>query len=265
MTRLLADLGIHMGSWLSRDAESVHFQRLNRRIYATTGSKWGEIDSLLQAMRSEEFIDQQVDAMRQGLFYERPFPRRKPVIVDYFGSDLWTKLCRDQYISWGWKDPRTALTYPIWLRLFPQAYWVHIVRNGIDVAISVHRRSLKQRRRVKSRLLPLDYSPRTLDFGYSFHLWQVYVSFITEYRVLLPPERYLEIRYEDLLENPEEELRQLATFANYPLQEDLLRSALQRIDSGRLDNSVYAAAYADEIPRLAGSPLMKKFGYTYSV
>ena len=52
IVRLLSDLGIHMGSWLSRDAESVHFQRLNRRIFAAAGSNWAQVDGLIRLMES---------------------------------------------------------------------------------------------------------------------------------------------------------------------------------------------------------------------
>lgn len=254
-----------MGSWLSRDAESVHFQRLNRRIYHDAGSRWGQIDGLIKAMSSADFIEQQTRATRRGLFHERSFLRRKPAIESFLGCELWPKVCRSEPLVWGWKDPRTSLTFPIWLRVFPRARVVHVLRNGIDVAISVHRRSKRQRRKLRNRLFPIDYSPPTLSFEYSFHLWELYVSFILDHRRLAPPDRYLEMRYEDLLKAPLHEMRRLVDFAGHSVGDDRLLAACGRIDRSRLDNSAYAASYRAEIPALISSPLMRQLGYGYNV
>src|SRR5213078_1316124 len=44
---------------------------------------------------------------------------------------------------WGWKDPRTVFTLPLWLQLFPKAKIINIVRNGVDVASSLSVREQK--------------------------------------------------------------------------------------------------------------------------
>jgi hypothetical protein len=264
LVRLLVDLGIHMGSWLSRDAESVHFQRLNRRIYRQTGSKWGQVDGLIDAMRSGAFIKRQAQVLPRWLFERRHPLTRKTVIEGFFGPEAWEEVARQKSFAWGWKDPRTSLTFPIWTHLFPRARYVHVLRNGIDVAISVHRRSIRQRRKLRNYLFPLDYSPATLDFRYSFRLWEIYVSFILDQKHVIPAEQFLEVRYEELLMNPYEQLRRLADFAGHPVRGDLLQAACRRIDRGRLDNSDYAAGYQDEIPALVTTPLMRQLGYSYS-
>jgi hypothetical protein len=250
-----------MGSWLSRDAESVHFQRLNRRIYKDAGSRWGQIDGLLNAMRGECFVEREAETMRRALFHERSLFDRRSVIESFFQRSLWAKVCRGESFAWGWKDPRTSLTFPVWLRLFRRARCVHVIRNGIDVAISVHRRSRKQQRKWRNRILPLDYSPATLDFGHSFRLWEMYVSFILNHRDLLPSDRYLEVRYEDLLADPVAQLRRLAEFAGHPVTGEALSVACERIDRRRLDNSTYLSDYRDHVSALQASPLMQQLGY----
>jgi hypothetical protein len=264
-TRLLADIGIHMGSWLSRDAESVHFQRLNRRIFNSVGVRWGEVDLLIEAMNSPEFVEQQARIAQQALWRKWRFYDRNPVIVNFFGPQLWQQMSQDDSVAWGWKDPRTTVTFPIWTQVFPNARWLHVLRNGIDVTISTHRRSLKQQRKLRNRVFPIDYSPRTLDFAHSFHLWETYVSFVLERRELIPPGQYLEMRYEDLLAEPRRELQRVVDFVNYPVREEVLTAACMRIDKGRLDNSAFAADYRDVIPDLAFSPLMQRLGYDYSL
>ena len=42
---------------------------------------------------------------------------------------------------WGWKDPRTSLTLPYWLRLFPTARVIHVHRDPAQAARSLHARA----------------------------------------------------------------------------------------------------------------------------
>jgi hypothetical protein len=262
--RLLKDLGIHMGSYLSRDAEAVHFQKINRRIYDSVGSNWSEIDSLIKAMGSEGFIREQANQAGETLFPEARFFTRNPGISDYFGPKLWNSICQGETVYWGWKDPRTTITFPIWLQVFPRARFLHVLRNGIDVAISTHRRSHKQRQKIWKRVIRLDYRPITLDFEYCYQLWEKYVSFVLKHKMIIPPDHFLEVCYEDLLTNPEKTLREIFDFIEYPTQDDLLNAACEQIDQGRLDNRDYAKPYQDRIPSLASRPLMNHLGYFYT-
>ncbi len=265
MARLLRDVGIHMGSWLSRDAEAVFFQRLNRRIYGAVHVKWGYVDPLVEAMGSEQFIELHTNAILKAFLKDRYILRRDVGIAQFFGREVWDALCRGEDITWGWKDPRTTLTFPIWARIFPQARWVHVVRNGIDVAISTHRRSKKQQRKLRNRFFRIDYCPITLDFGYCFRLWETYVSFVLDHKYLIPPDQYYEMRYEDLLAEPQVQLRRLLAFLDYRVEDEVLLAACERINRSRLDNSAYAAEYSHEIPSLVVSSLMQQLDYGYNM
>lgn len=263
MVRLLRDVGVHMGHRLSRDAEDIFFQKLNRRIYNAVDVRWGYVAPLIEAMRTPRFVEQQTELMRRALFSPKHRWAPEPHIVRFFGAPLWELFRQGEVFPWGWKDPRTTLTFPIWLRIFPRARVVHIVRNGIDVAISTHRRSQKQQRRLRNRVLRFDYCPITLDFEYCFNLWEQHVSFILEQRQLIPEGQYLEMRYEDLLVAPAGQLRRIASFIDHQVPERFLRAACERVDQSRLDNSRYAAPYQAEIPSLAASKLMEQLGYEY--
>jgi hypothetical protein len=54
-------------------------------------------------------------------------------------------------MAWGWKDPRNSITLPVWLKLFPDARVIHIVRNGVDVAESLYRRQQRGFQEAKIR------------------------------------------------------------------------------------------------------------------
>lgn len=272
LARLMVDLGIYMGAWLSRDAESVFFQRLNRLIYKAAGARWDEVETLLEAITSDAFVSEQVAAMQMELLRNRHFPHPTLGIRRFFGAgaggaDRWVALCKGSTLPWGWKDPRTTLTLPIWGQVFPQVRWIHMIRNGVDVAISTHRRSAKQQHKLRNRLpaLRMDYNPATLDFDYCFRLWEIYVSFATQHLSQMREDSQLNMRYESLLTNPERELRRLLSFLDMPVAPDRLAAACSRVNAGRLDNAAHALPYRDRIPALIDSPVMQRLNYTYAI
>jgi hypothetical protein len=96
---------------------------------------------------------------------------------------------------WGEKTPRNAFWIDEIRALFPDAQFIHIVRDGRDQAIDIS----------DSLLWPYSvYSGASL--------WQRYVSAVRESAARLPADAYCEIRYEDLCAEPEARIRGLCEF-----------------------------------------------------
>lgn len=257
-TRLLKDTGLFMGRRLSTNDEARYFQHLNRSILADAGSRWSDVDAVLQAMDSETFLKEQANAMRRVLFTGEG-------MVQFFGADLWESICYNEPLRWGWKDPLNTITFPIWLRIFPHARFVHVIRNDVDVAISMHRRTTRVKRQWWRWwwYLLLGYGTSTLDFGHCFHPWEKYVTFVVEHRQMIPDDQYLALRYEELPASPQEQLQQVTSFLGYPVKDSLLHGACEQIDKNRLDNTRYADMYQDEISALDSSDLLRQLGYSH--
>lgn len=96
---------------------------------------------------------------------------------------------------WGEKTPRNAFWIDEIHALFPDARFIHIVRDGRDMAIDIS----------DSVLLP--YSVYS-----GANLWQRYVLAIRESMRRLPASSFIEIRYEDLCADPEATIRKLCGF-----------------------------------------------------
>jgi hypothetical protein len=96
---------------------------------------------------------------------------------------------------WGEKTPRNAFWIDEIRALVPDAQFIHIVRDGRDMAIDIS----------DSVLLP--YSVYS-----GANVWQRYVLAIRESAARLPASAYFEIRYEDLCASPEKTLRGLCDF-----------------------------------------------------
>jgi sulfotransferase family protein len=82
------------------------------------------------------------------------------------------------------------------LSMFPDARFIHLVRDGRGVAASI---------------LPLDWGPNDVLAAAEFWMARCAAGLAAELR--LGPERVLRIRYEDLLLSPERTLRTVAEFA----------------------------------------------------
>lgn len=118
-----------------------------------------------------------------------------------------------------WVDstPTNAPHMPRIARDFSAALFVHIIRDGRDVALSLDKRGW-------SRPLPWDTSRSLLAAGL---YWKWIVRKTRRYGARLGS-RYLEVRYEDLVENPQPTLARLADF----IQHDLSYERIQKTSVG---------------------------------
>jgi hypothetical protein len=92
---------------------------------------------------------------------------------------------------WADKSPRYALHIPFLSRLFPDAQFVHVIRDGRDVAVS-HRKRFGYWSSVKSSVK-----------------WPRYIEAARSAGADLPPDRYHEVRYDQLVADSEKVLREL--------------------------------------------------------
>jgi hypothetical protein len=125
------------------------------------------------------------------------------------------------------------------------------VRHPLDVAISLERREHK---RQEEGLPPI---AEVADLDHDLRLWEVYVEACRRCR---PGNQYHEIRYEDLMANPEPELAKLMPFCGLEPPAEQLRAAASIADGSRT-RRFDDARYAPWLDRLASMPLAREFGY----
>jgi hypothetical protein len=107
-----------------------------------------------------------------------------------------------------WIDS-TPTNIPHMLRIgrdFPEARFIHIIRDGRDVALSLDKREW-------SRPLPWDRKRSLLSAGL---YWEWIVRKGRRFGAALGP-RYMEVRYEELVEQPPAALRRIGKFLNREL------------------------------------------------
>ena len=122
---------------------------------------------------------------------------------------------------YGDKTPRYIEHLPLLARLWPNAKFVHLVRDGREVALSY---------------ADVPFGPNTVAKAAA--LWRERVTLGMKQGRPLGPERYAELRYERLLENPREEVEGLCTFLDLDF------------DPAMLDYSEYARSEVLDRARL---------------
>lgn len=106
---------------------------------------------------------------------------------------------------WGDKTTKNAFDLQRIARAFPNAQFVHIVRDGRDVYLSQ---------------LKVDWKSRGL--GEAAEWWSRWVWAACGPGERLGPERYHQLRYEDLLARPAEELAKICGFLGEPFAPEML-------------------------------------------
>ena len=108
-------------------------------------------------------------------------------------------------LRWGDKTPNYALDVATLAEIFPRSRFVHLVRDGRDVALS---------------LLQMPWWPNTLSEA--AQVWSHWTRAARRDGRALGPGRYVEVRYEDLVEEPERELRKICELAGLAYEPAML-------------------------------------------
>ena len=118
---------------------------------------------------------------------------------------------------WGDKTPRYLLDLPWLAQAFPEAQFVHIIRDGRDVASSIHRAGWKPNIRAAAQ-----------------H-WDARVSQGRKAGSNIPSSRYREVQYEVLVRDPEPTLQSLCKWLDLSFTRKML--AFHKESSSHLPNA----------------------------
>lgn len=219
LSQALEAAGLFLG-WrqLPDHQEAQFFLRLNMWVMLQTSAGW-------ETPESVRYVLERRQARRAVVEYLR-FALRSPRAVTYLGPLRYGRYRAVERLEepWGWKDPRTTFTLPLWLDIFPDARVVHVIRHGVDVAESlrvrqqaVERDSLDRFRRqrrhhlFRTKLSELTPGLRFASLDEGLSLWERYTSEASQ-AVTRLGERAFEIRYEDFLASPTACIADLAAF-----------------------------------------------------
>lgn len=275
ITRALEELGLFMGHEKQGDDEAVFFLTQNRKAMLRCGATWDEPDPFPQLLLDRSKTRRVVERFRAST----ESAKISTFLGPRFNSTYETLLQLE--MPWGWKDPRTTFTLPIWLEVFPNARVIHIYRHGVDVTGSLMQRE-KWNVFSRSRLLlnhtlgyswPMVFPASLYQYGLHmgladvklrpsttayFELWAKYTETANELVRSLGSQA-LEVRYESFLKAPQSTLEELIKFCDIEASREEVASAAGKINAGR----AYAYQQNEELRNFAKQvePQLKAFNY----
>jgi len=151
---------------------------------------------------------------------------------------LYTAYCRLHGAErWGDKTPTYTSHMDLLGRLFPDARFVHLVRDGRDVALSVL----------------ATWGDRVhVDLVFAARTWVRRVGDARRSAAAVDGTRYLELRYEDLVSDPARELRAVSRFLGETFHPDMLephRMARRSVADGSFHDAVRHPVSSERVAR----------------
>ena len=140
---------------------------------------------------------------------------RRPTASSWVGFIVCLPKKHNKPLS-GEKTPDYVKCLPLLHRLFPHVRSVHIIRDGRDVALSA--RQWANKNKGPGKLALWDEQPVAVCA-----LWWVHQvgAGLRDGRAI-PADQHLEVRYEQLVENPQKVLEQVASFLGLPYSQQML-------------------------------------------
>ena len=280
VAHLLRELGIFAGRKLDPNHEAIFFQNLNDWLLQMAGANWTHPSSF-QELLTHKLLRKQCETIIRIWLSTH-------VCVSYMG--IW-KFFRYHSIfnlpfPWYWKDPRSTITLPIWFNIFPQAKVLYLIRNGVDVANSLMKRSQKiLKNSVNNPLFkksirkiniskyykgwtkPLDPpniidSTRCLSLESAFDLWEEYMEIADHNLGNLPEKQKIIIQYEDFLVDSVKNLKKICRFIGLPVEVARIKDLCTKYI---ISNRAYAYKNNSQLKSFYHSichrDFMRKYGY----
>lgn len=269
IAELLQRLGLFIGHSILADKEAKYFYSVNSQILRSIHAYWDNPSPVRFLLSDRYRVERLVEDLEADLGSFRA--------ANYLG---WKNYIRFRSLGqfdtpWGWKDPQNVLTLPIWLRVFPKAKIVYIVRNGVAVANSlvvvqsglISKRTKRNQAWVKrlgarsEERIGVKGSSRCVTLEGSFSLWEEYVTQAEEALRSVNNERWV-IKYEEFLSDPAEHLRQLARFCGLELPaSETLHDNLELVDVTKATSFLQTAALVRFYSEVRMSRWMAHYGY----
>lgn len=115
----------------------------------------------------------------------------------------------------GWKLPETTLVYPWIVRMFPEAHYIYLVRDPRDCIIGGHLTDDLRDFGVQYPATDDLRERRAISWKYQYEL----------VKATAQPQRFLTVRFEDLVLRQEETVQQMESFLGLPLARIIVRQA----------------------------------------
>ena len=152
--------------------------------------------------------------------------------------------CQDHDLTnWGWKFPETCLIGPVVERAFPSARYIHLIRDGRDLAFKQHLTDDPTRplgRRLLTQANALNDPPHLR----AAKSWAFQEQAIREFAKTIPAERFHRVRFEEMVAEPTPTVERCCEFLNLDMTDACRDYLADKINPSKI------AQYRAEDPNL---------------
>lgn len=237
-TRVLAWMCVHLGVKLGTSSPHVE----------------GDPDDVTFTNKIKALAAHNLDVTSPAQVREPALRRFKAAVSKYYAG------LGNPSGMWGWKFPETYLIGPYVARTFPRARYLHLVRDGRDVAFKRHLTD-NPRHRVGRALLTACNALGLSDHLRAAASWAYQVDRFDAFRDHLPASGVFDIRFEDLCSAPTQSAERLSAFLGAPMTDACREYAAAGIDTRKV------AEYRNQDPRLVDevegriAPTLRRYRY----
>jgi len=198
-------------------------------------------------------------------------PERNKKLIDNFHCEVHA-MGRSRLVE---KLPINSFRLPFIDAVFDGALYVHLLRNGLEVARSIERMAeegLWYGHKGRKWELLVDYANRHDRYRELVELcdsarlkglleWRMAVDETLTFLATIPEERRLEVRYAELLDSPVETIRRIEQFTGLSRDDTVERFAEANLK--RRTSKIEVTSLSETEERIAGD-LMRRLGYLRS-
>jgi hypothetical protein len=215
----LQSMGFYLGSDLNQQKDNLWFTLLfkRREVPRTSDSEFRElVEIFCDAMHGRLIVEpDRIHLVRSLAVGEREFNENE-LVRPSADTLLAARVSRPNGLV-GWKEPNTHIVLDRLLPLIPDLRYIHVMRNGRDMAFS---RNQKQVCLWGSLITGLPYQPRP---AYALHYWRKAHERINRIARDMG-DRFLLVNFEEFCGNPMEGISRIAGFAGISLDEKRRRT-----------------------------------------
>jgi len=214
-TRLVAELlirlGIFMGGDLNGANDNLWYTLLFKRRELVDGDRHDELRhafAIFRAVMVERRIltNDEESYVRSLAAEDRP-PHTAEWLRERAASlTAFPRSHRAHPGAWGWKEPNTHVLAPLFTSTFPELRYIHVVRNGLDMAYSSNLNQLHMWGSFILQEIDIEPSPRL-----ALKFWCAVHRRILELGTLMG-DRFLLLDYDQLCRQPDQGLSEIVEF-----------------------------------------------------
>lgn len=128
-------------------------------------------------------------------------------LIEYIIEQYSKKVSKLNYSSWVTHDPKNIINSKDLLEIFPDAMFLHIIRDGRAVALSLKK---------------VDFN--VFNTYFSAEVWSKQVSEALAAQYILKDKGvFMNLKYENLIENAEQQMRQVCQFLGIEYDDKMIR------------------------------------------